>query len=160
MIRGVDAEVQFRPFDFLRITANATYQDIRNRSPRNVTGSVDDRYYDARLPNIPYLFGNGEVRYQKNNFLNSENQFSAWWSANYVHDFFLFWAVDGREELKNTIPAQFIQNVGISYALPDNRLSLSLEATNLLDQKAFDNFSVQRPGRAFYATIRTYFNKK
>ncbi|WKN44158.1 TonB-dependent receptor [Tunicatimonas pelagia] len=160
MIRGVDAEVQFRPFDFLKITANATYQDIRNRSPRQVTGSVDDRYYDARLPNMPYLFGNGEIRYQKNSFLNSENQFSAWWSANYVHDFFLFWAVDGREELKNTIPAQFIQNVGISYALPDNRLSLSLEATNLLDQKAFDNFSVQRPGRALYATLRTYFNKK
>ena len=114
MIRGVDAEVQFRPFDALRITANATYQDIRNRSPSNVTGSVDDRYYDARLPNIPYLFGNGEVRYQKNKFLNSKNRFSAWWSANYVHEFFLFWAVDGREELKNTIPTQFIQNVSES----------------------------------------------
>ena len=65
VIRGVDAEVQFRPFDFLKITANATYQDIRNRSPRSVIGSVDDRYYDARLPNIPCLFGHAEIRYQK-----------------------------------------------------------------------------------------------
>ncbi len=160
VIRGIDAELQFKPFDFLKVKANATYQDIRNRSPQNVTGSVDDRYYDARLPNIPYLFGHGEIRFQKKNFMNGKNHFSAWWSANYVHDFFLYWSVDGLEELKNTIPAQFIQNIGISYALPDNRFSVSLESTNLFDQKAYDNFSVQRPGRAFYMTLRTYLKNK
>ena len=158
VVRGLDAEVQYRPIEYLKLKANLTYQDIRNRSPRNVTGSVDDRYYDARLPNIPYLFGNAEIRYQKKDFLGSKNRFSTWWSASYVHDFYLFWAVDGNKDLKNTIPSQFIQNIGISYALPAEFLSVSLECNNLFNEKAFDNFSVQRPGRAFYITLRTYLN--
>lgn len=159
LVRGADAEVQYQPFDFIGLKANLTYQDIRNRSPKSVTGSVDDRYYDARLPNIPYLFGNGEIRYHKNNFLKKGSKFSAWWSASYVNEFFLYWAVDGNQDLKNTIPSQFIQNIGVSYVLPTNLLSVSLKTTNLFDKKAFDNFSVQRPGRGFYVTLRTYLNK-
>ncbi|ELR69397.1 Outer membrane cobalamin receptor protein [Fulvivirga imtechensis AK7] len=158
MVKGVEAEIQYTPFTFLSVKANATYQDIRNRSPREVTGSVDNRYFDARLPNIPYLFGNGEVRFTKENILGSKNSFSAWWSAGYVHDFYLFWAVDGRKDLKNTIPEQFIQNAGVSYSLPENKLSVALESSNLFDRKAYDNFSVQRPGRAFYLTLRTFIN--
>lgn len=158
LVKGLDAEVQYQPFDFIKLKANATFQDLRNRSPKSVTGSVDNRYYDARLPNIPYLFGNGEIRYQKANFLGTDSRFSAWWSASYVHEFYLYWAVDGNKDLKNTIPSQFIQNIGVSYTLPSDRLSLSLESTNVFDQKAFDNFSVQRPGRTFYLTLRTYLN--
>ncbi|NJN24909.1 MAG: TonB-dependent receptor [Cyclobacteriaceae bacterium] len=158
LVKGLDAEVQYQPLYFIKLRVNATYQDIRNRSPRSVTGSVDNRYYDARLPNIPYLFGNGEIRYQKNDFLGTGCRFSAWWSASYVNEFYLYWAVDGNKDLKNTIPSQFIQNIGVSYALPADRFSVSLESTNLFDQKAFDNFSVQRPGRALYITLRTYLN--
>lgn len=158
-VKGIDMEVTYRPVQVLKVKVNATYQDIRNRSPRNVTGSVDNRYYNARLPNIPYFFGNAEIRYQKDGFLGGKNRFSTWWSAGYVHDFFLFWEVDGNKDLKNVIPSQFIQNVGITYALPENRFSITLESTNLFDRKAFDNFNVQRPGRAFYVTLRTYLNQ-
>lgn len=160
MVRGVDLEIQYRPIQSLTIKANGTFQDIRNRSPRNVTGSVDDRYFDARLPNIPYLFGNGELRYTKQRFMGNKSKLSAWWSSSYVHEFFLFWAVDGNKDLKNVIPQQFIQNAGISYTLPNNRLTITFESTNLFDQRAFDNFSVQRPGRAFFITLRTFFNQK
>ncbi len=155
-VKGLDVEVRYKPRPFIHIKANATFQDIRNRSPRNVTGTVDDRYFDARLPNIPYLFGNAEIRYQKKGFMGLNNRLSAWWSAAYVHDFYLFWAVDGNRDLKNAIPAQFIQNVGISYAFDDNRFAVTIESQNIFNQKAFDNFSVQRPGRAFTITLRTY----
>lgn len=158
VVKGLEAEVQYQPFYFLKVKANATYQDIRNRSPKSVTGAVDDRYFDARLPNIPYLFGNGEVRYKKENFLGAGGRLSAWLSASYVGEFYLYWAVDGNKDLKNTIPEQFIQNIGVSYALPSDRFSITAESTNVFDKKAFDNFSVQRPGRGFYITMRTYLN--
>ncbi len=158
-IRGFDLEARYRPFHFLRLKINATLQDIRNRSPKNITGSVDNRYFNARLPNIPYLFGNAEVRYQKDDFLQSNSTLSAWWSAGYVHEFYLFWAVDGNRDLKNAIPSQFIQNLGISYSDDDNRFSVTLESFNVLDEKAFDNFNVQRPGRSFNLTLRTYLKK-
>jgi outer membrane cobalamin receptor len=155
---GVDMEVRLRPFEFLQITANATYQDLRNRSPKSVTGAVDDRYFNARLPNIPYLFGNSEVRFNEKNLLGSGNMFSAWWSGSYVNEFFLFWEVDGNRDFKNTIPSQFVQNIGVSYTTLANKATVSLECTNLLNEKVFDNFSVQRPGRAFYVTLRTFLN--
>jgi len=155
---GADMEVRLRPFGFIEITANATYQDLRNRSPKSVTGAVDDRYFDARLPNIPYLFGNGEVRFNKKDLFGAGNSFSAWWSGSYVNEFFLFWEVDGNRDLKNTIPSQFVQNVGVSFTTLANKSTVSLECTNLLDEKVFDNFSVQRPGRAFYITLRTFLN--
>ncbi len=156
VVKGSDVEVRYRPFPFLRFKFNTTFQDIRNRSPRNVTGSVDDRYFDARLPNIPYWFGNGELRYQKQGILGTAGSFSTWWSAHFVHDYFLFWAVDGNRDLKNSIPSQFIQNVGMSFALEDNRFSITVEAFNVFNQKAFDNFNVQRPGRAFNITLRNH----
>jgi len=157
-VKGADLEVQYSPFSFVKLKANATYQDIRNHSPKHVSGSVDNSYKRARLPNIPYLFGNGEVRYHKENFLNLKNSFSAWWSASYVHEFYLYWPEDGNKALKNIIPSQFIQNIGVSYTLAKNHLFVTLESTNILDQKAYDNFSVQRPGRAYYITLRTYLN--
>lgn len=156
LTKGVEAEVAYQPYHFFNLKLNATFQDLRNRSPKNITETLDNRYFNARLPNIPYLFGNAEMRYQKENFLDSKNKFSAWWNSNYVHEYFLFWDVDGNKDLKNTIPSQFIQNVGVSYVLPKNNVSITLEATNVFDKKAFDNFNVQRPGRAFYITLRTF----
>ncbi|GAB5476269.1 MAG: TonB-dependent receptor [Maribacter sp.] len=159
MTLGADMEFRLRPLNFLEITANATYQDLRNRSPKSVTGTVDERYFNARLPNIPYLFGNAEVRFNKKDLFGSGNIFSAWWSGSYVNEFFLFWEVDGNRDFKNSIPSQFVQNIGASIALLENNASLSLECTNLLNEKVFDNFSVQRPGRAFYITLRTFLNR-
>lgn len=155
-VQGIDVEVRYQALRFLHLKANATFQDIRNRSPKEITGSVDERYFDARLPNIPYLFGNGEVRYQKENLLGTNSRFSAWWSANYVHEYFLFWAVDGNQDLKNSIPSQFLQNVGLSCAFDENRFSITIESLNIFDQKAYDNFNVQRPGRSFHLTLRRY----
>lgn len=155
---GIDTELQYRPFAFLNLKANATFQDLRNRSPRNVTGAVDERYFNARLPNIPYFFGNGEVRFYKEKFLNTKNSISAWWSANYVNEFYLFWAVDGNKDFKNTIPSQFVQNLGATFSHPENRWAITAELTNIFNEKVFDNFSVQRPGRAFYITLRTFIN--
>lgn len=159
-VKGFDMEMTYKLFPSLRLKTNATYQDIRNRSGKRVTGSIDGRYYGARLPNIPYLFGNAEIRYECDDFLRNDNRLSAWWSAGYVHEFYLYWAVDGNPNLKNTIPSQFIQNVGLTYSMMEERYFLTLEASNLFDQKAYDNFSVQRPGRTFYITLRTYINQK
>ena len=121
LTKGIEAEFAYQPYNFLNLKFNATYQDIRNRSPKSVTQTVDNRYFNARLPNIPYLFANGEIRYNKNAFLGSKNKFSAWWTANYVHEYFLFWDVDGNKDFKNVIPSQLIQNIGISYTLPKNQ---------------------------------------
>ncbi|CAM1334929.1 TonB-dependent receptor domain-containing protein [Tenacibaculum aestuariivivum] len=152
---GIDTEIRYSPLKTLDLKANVTYQDLRNRSPKSSTGSVDNGYFNARLPNIPYLFGNTEIRYHRKKFLSTKNNISAWWSANYVNEFYLYWAVDGNKDFKKTIPSQFTQNIGITISHPSNHWAITSEVTNILDNKVFDNFSAQRPGRAFSITLRT-----
>jgi outer membrane receptor protein involved in Fe transport len=159
-VLGVEADVLYRPFAFLTLTVNATFQDIRNKSPKENAGVVDNRYYNARLPNIPYLFSHAGLQYQKRDWLKKGNHLQCWWNVDYVHWFYLYWAVDGLKELKNQIPSQLIQSAGLSYSVLQNRITISAEVHNLTDAKAYDNFSVQRPGRSFHLKLSTFLTKQ
>ena len=37
------------------------------------------------------------------------------------------------------------------------RYNLSFECRNFTNEKLYDNFSLQKPGRAFYGKVRVYF---
>ncbi|WP_461055072.1 TonB-dependent receptor [Spirosoma arcticum] len=157
--RGLEADVRYVPHPALTLSVNATYQDIRNRSEPGRSGTVDDRYFNARLPNIPYLFGNAEVQFTRQNWLIPGSRWQGWWQASYVQQFYLYWEVDGLKSSKAIIPNQFVQNTGLSVSLPDNRLSISAEVHNLTNTPAYDNFSVQRPGRSFHLKLRTFLRR-
>ncbi len=157
--RGVELDVEYSPAPTLTVSANATYQDIRNRSEPGKSGAVDDRYYNARLPNIPYLFGNAEVQWTKQNWLIPGSRWQFWWQATYVQQFYLYWEVDGLRSSKAIIPNQFVQNTGLNVSLPDNRLSLNVDLHNLTNASAYDNFSVQRPGRSIHLKLRTFLRR-
>jgi outer membrane receptor protein involved in Fe transport len=57
------------------------------------------------------------------------------------------------------VPNQFSHNVTLSYSLKNGRYTLSAECQNLTDEKLYDNFSLQKAGRAFYGKIRVHFGK-
>lgn len=154
-IKGIEGDVSFTPFPFLFVSANVTYQDLRNKTLGDKSGTIDDRYVNARLPNIPYLFSNCEIRYASKN-PSGKKQVQLWWNANYVHEFFLYWAIDGIKDKKAVVPTQFIQNTGISYSPFTSKLTVSFELFNMLNTKAYDNFNVQKSGRAYSVRLRYY----
>lgn len=147
-ITGLEAEVNWKPFSVLTLSVNGTFQNIINKTSQANSNSPDSRYYNLRLPNIPFLLANGELSYRKNNF-------QCWWNAAYVHWFYLYWSIDGRPDLKATIPSQFIQNIGGSYQFKD-KFTIGGEVHNLTNREAYDNFSVQRPGRSFHVKARIF----
>ena len=157
-ITGIEGEITYKPAKMFFLSINATYQDIRNRSPKGNSGVVDDRYFNARMPNIPYFFGNAEIRFLRN--IKKDDALQIWWNGGYVHEFYLYWAIDGIDDSKAVIPGQFIQNAGVSYTFSRHRLSISLESFNLTDAKAYDNYSVQKPGRSFSCKFRYFISKK
>ncbi len=158
-IAGVEGEVIWHPWRWLTIRANATYQDLRNRSDKANAGVSSDRYYGARLPNRPYFFGNGEIQFERSSIIRSGDQFHAWWSVAYVEEFFRYWEIDGRREDKLTIPDQWLNHVGVAYTGWRERLTLSLESQNIFDVNAFDNFRVQKPGRSWHLKLRLFITK-
>lgn len=155
-VLGAEGSIKYIPVDDIHLNANITYQDLRNQSVIENSGINNERYKNARLPNIPYLFANAGILYKNESLFNKKNPLHVWLNATYTHEYFLYWEVDGAKELKNRIPTQFLQNTGVSYAIADKGLSFSFEVTNLTNSKTYDNFRVQLPGRAFSFKIRIY----
>ena len=59
---------------------------------------------------------------------------------------------------KNVIPTQFINNIGVTASTKDNKYNLSIEINNMFNALAFDEFKLQKPGRAVFMKLR-YFLK-
>ncbi|MGY3089900.1 outer membrane receptor protein involved in Fe transport [Hymenobacter sp. UYAg731] len=157
-VLGAEAAVRYAPAPALRLVLNATYQDIRSRTPPDLSGNPDTKYFNARMPNTPSFFGNAEVQLSRANVGGAGRRLSGWWQASYVQAFYLYWA-DGFAASKANIPSQLVQNVGLSYALAGERLTLSAEIHNLADAAAYDNYNVQRPGRSAHLKLRAFLRK-
>ena len=52
------------------------------------------------------------------------------------------------------VPTQTAHNLTLTYALKGGKYNLSLECHNLTDAKLYDNFNLQKAGRAFYGKLR------
>jgi outer membrane receptor protein involved in Fe transport len=150
---GLEAEYWLKPLPGWRLDLNATYQNIINRSPAGNSGDADSRHDGLRLPNIPYLFANGQLFWNYEHAFQPADRFSAWLQASYTHWYYLYWANDGDASTKAIIPTQFVEAAGISYAFRHDRYALSMEVQNLTNRKVYDNYSVQLPGRALHLKL-------
>lgn len=156
---GIEAEASYQFTPALAIWANGTFQHIINRSNKENSGNIDDRYYNRRLPNKPFLFANSEVQWTRRNLFRRQHTLQCWYGINYVNWFYLYWSNDGRRDTKAVIPTQFVQQAGISYALAGNRAALSFEVHNLGNARVYDNFNVQLPGRALTLKGRIFIDQ-
>ena len=55
-------------------------------------------------------------------------------------------------------PAKRILNADITYSWKRDRYNIALECSNFLDETAYDNYKLQKPGRAFMAKFRVFIN--
>lgn len=155
--KGVEAEVRYRRNHFTAY-ANGTYQDIRLESV-DENGTIKPRYVGARVPNVPYLFGNTGLTLTIPNVFVEAGSLQFSYGFNYVHRFFLSWEIDGNKSTKADIPAQNLHNTSVAYLFPQERASISVECRNFTDQRAYDNYQVEKPGRSVYVKLRMYLTK-
>lgn len=137
-----------------------TYNNIDTRNyERYVTGGSlqESVTYKKRLPNIPYRYANLDATFTWRNLFAKGNTFSLTYDSFWQHDFPLYWEGIGKD--KNMIPEQFSHNLSMSYSLKNGRYNFSFECRNLTNEKLFDNFSLQKAGRAFYGKVRVHFGK-
>ena len=160
---GLESELRYSYKDILTAGANMSYQNIRDRQhyiTDTPDGSIaESNTYKERIPNIPYLFGNADASVFLKNVFDTDDRLSIGYNILYVHAFYLYWAKDGAAETKRVIPRQYAQDVHITYALKDGKYNLSLECKNLTDNRLYDNFSLQKPGRAYYIKLRYFIHQ-
>jgi len=145
---GVEADASWTsPSQYLSLGGNVTYQSFRNTSSEGTFGDFEG----DRIPNRPYLFANAfaTAKY-RDLFVDDELNLS--WNTRYTHEFFRSWESVGRRDFKQTIDAQILSSLGLTYIWyrGDQALSATAEVDNITNARAFDFFGVQRPGRAFF----------
>lgn len=152
---GVEGEVRWTYRNLLSAGANITYQNLRNNTEFEEGQTIPSIVYRDRVPNMPYLFGNGDVSVMLQDAFGKGNDLNFGYNLLYVHAFYLYWPSLGSE--KFDVPEQLSHDVNVTYTTgKKGRLQLIAECRNILDSKLYDNFSLQKPGRSFSGKIR-YF---
>lgn len=134
----------------------------------NINARDDERYraggtkqasetYGQRIPNQPYVYSNFDANFYWHDLFGKGNVLSVGYDGYYQHEFPLHWEDLGDPSSKDRVPDQFSHNITIGYSLKNGRYNISLECRNITDEKLYDNFSLQKAGRAFYGKIRIYF---
>lgn len=111
-------------------------------------------YYNTQIPNEPFFTVNGNVQYRLNNVVQKASELNLFYTLGYVHPFRTIWP----ESDWFITPAQYAQNIGASYTFPHRRIIASLDVKNLFNAEVYDNFGVQKPGRAFYLKLTYTIN--
>ena len=154
-IKGVEGEVRYDWDGRLQFMANVSYQDARDQQKYKEDGKPSATY-DNHVPNRPWLFGSAEASYTFRNLLQQDNKLRLGCTFQWVHWYFLTWEAYGNYDTKARIPSQHICNANVTYSWKRDRYNIALECSNFLDETAYDNYKLQKPGRAFFAKFRVF----
>ncbi len=154
-IKGLEGEVRYDWQSKLQLTANISYQDARDQQKLKSDGKPSATY-NNRVPNRPWLFGSAEASYTFSNPLLPHGKLRLNCTYQWVHWYFLTWEAYGSHENKARIPTQHICNADVTYSWNRGRYNIALECSNFLNQTAYDNYKLQKPGRAFMAKFRLF----
>ena len=149
---GIENAVNWlSPGRYVGIDGTLTYQDVRNASDEGTFGSFEG----ARIPNRPYLFGSWGARLRFSGLPTEQDTLEPFYAGRYVKGFYRGWESQGLTQFKQVVDTQVTHSAGVSYNFDryPYRGSATFEIDNFTDAKVFDNFGVQRPGRAYYLKV-------
>lgn len=152
LTKGYTFTARYSLSDILSIGGNFTNINIRDNVSTTLTGAPSNTY-EARMPNVPYMFANGDIAFNKHNVGAKGNTLTLSYDNFFVKKFPLRSEVLGSSG-KSYVPTQFSHNASISYSVKNGKYNVSVECINLTDAKLYDNFSLQKAGRAVYGKIR------
>ncbi|MDO4729375.1 MAG: TonB-dependent receptor plug domain-containing protein [Bacteroidota bacterium] len=149
--RGTDLEFRYVWDNTFFITSAISYFNARFDLQYDEYG-VKYVHYGDRLRNSPYFTSNINVEYMLGNHLLKKAKLSVGYNFGYTHQFFKEWESYGTTN-KIIIPSQPLHDVSLTYRFPNRKFTLSFNAKNIFDTQVFDNYALQKPGRAFYGKL-------
>ncbi|WP_036163405.1 TonB-dependent receptor [Marinilabilia salmonicolor] len=153
---GVDVELNYHYQRTLSWVNGASLSNPRFNREFNDEGAKYN-YYGDRLRNEPYFTFNSNVVFRKTDLFKKGSEWSLQYNFSYVHEFYRNWASLGGAN-KDVIPTQIVHDAGMRYTFPGQKLTLSTDVRNMFNEQVFDNWALQKPGRAFYAKITYKIN--
>lgn len=155
--KGYNISVRYGFANWVSVGGNFTQMNVRDNVKTVTSGTNQESLtYGARMPNLPYQFANSDVTFYWRNLWKKGNTLNVTYDNLYMHSFPLYSEAVGSES-EFVVPTQFSHNLTLSYGIQNGRYNISFECRNLTNEKLYDNFSLQKAGRAFYGKVRVYF---
>lgn len=155
--KGYNISVRYGFANWVSVGGNFTQMNVRDNVKTVTSGTNQESLtYGARMPNLPYQFANSDVTFYWRNLWKKGYTLSVTYDNLYMHSFPLYSEAVGSES-EFVVPTQFSHNLTLSYGIQNGRYNISFECRNLTNEKLYDNFSLQKAGRAFYGKVRVYF---
>ncbi|WP_299000022.1 TonB-dependent receptor [uncultured Tenacibaculum sp.] len=150
--RGIEAQVNYSYNENFGFNFNVSRLRLKTKNREGMTVDV---------PNTPLFTMNAAMRYSVQNFIQKNSRLNLFYNA-YFTDKFLYQNPPGNNNsgLEHfQIPKQLIQDLGLSYTFPKNNIVVSFDAKNIFNEAAYDNRSVQKPGRSFFLKLNYTIHK-
>lgn len=151
---GFEAEVNYIFDDKLNAMVNLSKFNSLFKVEKDERGNPHS-LYNFQVPNEPFFTVNANLQYRLNNVVQKKSVTNLYYNMGYVAPFSTIWY----ESDWFTTPTQFVHDLGVSYRVPNGKMVVSLDAKNIFNAEVYDNFGVQKPGRAFYIKINYTINK-
>ncbi|MDV3861736.1 TonB-dependent receptor [Elizabethkingia anophelis] len=153
--RGLEGELSYQYKRLLNVLMNISYNKAYDNTKfANNNEEVISATYKKDVPNQPWLFGNVNVSLGKDDWLQKDSRVELYYGLQMTEWFYKNWQSYGNPRNIPVIPRQTLHNIGISYSMKNGRYNLAFDVTNLGDALAYDNFKLQKQGRAFYLKFR------
>jgi vitamin B12 transporter len=135
------------PEDFLSIKANYTRFDLINTADKGLFA----QFKNERVPNRPHTFFNTKVGLKWMSVFSDYDELRLKWNYRFVDRFEILWEDYGISDLKPFVPVQESHSLATIYTkdIYSYTVSAAAEIQNITDEKLYDHYGVQRPGRAF-----------
>jgi outer membrane receptor protein involved in Fe transport len=139
------------PAELLGARVSFSYQDVRNTSSTG-PGAL---FEGDRIPNQPFLQIAGSAFARLQRVASAADSLELSWDVRHVRRFYRGWESAGAAGVKLDVPSQTVHALALSHVSPSPHATLvnSFEVQNLTDEKAFDFYGAERPGRSFHWKI-------
>lgn len=157
LTKGFNLSARYSFARWVSVGGNFTQMNVRDDMKKSIGSNAANLTYGERMPNLPYIFADSDVTFYWRNLVKKGNTLTVTYDNQYLHSFTYYSAIYGSNKGDYVVPSQFSHNLALSYSLKNGRYNLSLECRNLTNEQLYDNFSLQKAGRAFYGKVRVYF---
>lgn len=155
--KGWNASLGYDYGRLLSFSASINALNARDNEKIDITTGYNSLTYGQRVPNQPYLYANVDGRINFYNVFQKEDHIYMTYGLLYQHEFPLDWEDFGDKDTKKYVETQWSHDIALHYILKDGKYNFTLECKNITDANLYDNYSLQKAGRAFYGKLRISF---
>lgn len=152
--RGFEGEVIYVYDNRLNALINFSKFNTLFKQKFDQKGNPHD-LYNLQLPNEPFFIMNGSVQYRLNDKFQKKSILNIYYNTGFVGAFGTVWM----DSEWFTTPTQFYHDIGASYRFPSGKMVASFDLKNILNAEMYDNFGVQKPGRAISIKLNYTISK-